>query len=109
MTWASTTTASSWADRVRPAREELAAAWYPDGKGGYTIQLLDPLPGHIHCIGTAINNRGDIVGMSDPPGYQGGPTVWFNSPDGIMDLPPWAPDPTPPTSTTTASWWAAAA
>ncbi|MHC5109614.1 MAG: hypothetical protein ACYTHJ_07025 [Planctomycetota bacterium] len=76
---------------------QKGAVWTPDGAGGYTIQLLDPLPDqmppHVDSIASAINNRGDIVGVSINPGYSGGPTVWFNSPDGIVALGPDAPSP----------------
>ncbi len=73
------------------------AVWTPDGAGGYTIELLDPLPGqtppHVHTSAMAINNRGDIIGISYNPGYSGGPTVWFNGPGGIVALGPGAPSP----------------
>ncbi len=63
-----------------------ACAWFPDGQGGYTTQIYSPLPGHTQSVAYAINNRGDIIGSSITPGFQGGPTVWFNSPTGTMDL-----------------------
>jgi len=69
----------------------MAAAWYPDGQGGYTIELLGTLPGHVQSIAYAINNQGQIVGDSIIPGWPGGPTVWFNSPSGVIDLGPDAP------------------
>ncbi|MHC4219334.1 MAG: hypothetical protein ACYSU7_12875 [Planctomycetota bacterium] len=71
---------------VSGAGQEMATAWYPDGRGGYTIELLGALPGHEHSVAYAINNRGDIVGESINPGWAGGPTVWFNAPGGIMNL-----------------------
>lgn len=42
----------------------VAVAWIPDGAGGYTVELLGMLPGHIRSGATAINNVGDIVGSS---------------------------------------------
>lgn len=62
-----------------------AAMWTPTGDG-YEITLLGALPGHTQSVATAINNRGDVIGYSIQPGWQGGPTVWFNHPDGILDL-----------------------
>jgi len=62
--------------------------WYPDGQGGYDVVDLGTLPGHQHGVPTAINNRGDIVGMSIIPGWMGGPAVWFNAPEGLRDLTP---------------------
>ncbi|MCA9292035.1 MAG: hypothetical protein KDA25_12965 [Phycisphaerales bacterium] len=66
------------------------AVWTPDGAGGYTIEVLSPLPDqvppHVDCTASAINNRGDIIGQSIRPGFSGGPTVWFNAPGGILDL-----------------------
>ncbi|MGE0480858.1 MAG: hypothetical protein AB7Q17_10350 [Phycisphaerae bacterium] len=41
-----------------------AAAWVPDGAGGYTIHDLGTLPGHVHSEALAVNNVGDIVGYS---------------------------------------------
>ena len=63
-----------------------AIAWYPDEAGGYTPQLLGTLPDHLSSIAYAINNRGEIVGVSLIPGYQSGPTVWFNSPLGLFEI-----------------------
>ena len=63
-----------------------AVAWFPDGLGGFTTQLLGALPGHTMSVAYDVNNRGDIVGSSLVPGFQGGPTVWFNSPSGLLDL-----------------------
>lgn len=63
-----------------------AVAWTPDGLGGYSITLLGALPGHVSSVAYAINNRGDIIGSSITPGFQGGPTVWFNSPEGVVNL-----------------------
>lgn len=63
-----------------------AVAWVPDGQGGYTTQFLGQLPGHTQSVAYDVNNRGDIVGWSITPGFQGGPTVWFNSPSGVLDV-----------------------
>ncbi len=63
-----------------------ACAWFPDGQGGYTTQVFSALPGHTQSVAYAINNRGDIIGSSLMPGFQGGPTVWFNSPSGTLNL-----------------------
>ncbi|MCA9284048.1 MAG: hypothetical protein KDA22_02445 [Phycisphaerales bacterium] len=71
---------------VLGAGQEMAAAWYPDGEGGYTVELLGALPDHEFSIAYAINNVGDIVGESINAGAAGGPTVWFNAPGGIMNL-----------------------
>lgn len=63
-----------------------ALAWIPDGQGGFTTQLLGELAGHTQSVAYDVNNRGDIVGWSFPAGQGGGPTVWFNSPSGVMNL-----------------------
>ncbi|MEZ5962244.1 MAG: hypothetical protein R3F56_00230 [Planctomycetota bacterium] len=63
-----------------------ACAWVPDGIGGYTIRLLGQLPGHTQSVAYVVNNRGDIAGVSLRPGFQGGPSVWFNSPGGVLDV-----------------------
>ncbi|QDU68165.1 hypothetical protein [Engelhardtia mirabilis] len=63
-----------------------AAAWYPDGAGSWTVQLLGALPGQTQSVAYDVNNRGDIVGSSLFPGFGGGPTVWFNSPSGLLDI-----------------------
>ena len=41
-----------------------AAKWAPDGAGGWTIEVLGVLPGHVASRAMAINNVGDIVGFS---------------------------------------------
>ncbi len=41
-----------------------AAAWMPDGSGGYTIVQFGTLPGHVTSDATAVNNVGDIIGWS---------------------------------------------
>jgi hypothetical protein len=63
-----------------------AVSWTPDGEGGYDITFLGQLPGHTQSVAYAINAQGDIIGSSINPGSQGGPTVWFNSPSGVMNL-----------------------
>ena len=63
-----------------------ALAWIPDGNGGYDVEFLGQLPGHTQSVAYAINNHGDIVGESIRQGSQGGPTVWFNSPQGVLNI-----------------------
>ncbi len=63
-----------------------AIAWIPNGSGGYSIEFLGQLPGHTQSVAYDVNNRGDIVGSSLVPGFQGGPTVWFNAPGGILEV-----------------------
>lgn len=63
-----------------------AVSWTPNGAGGYSTQLLGTLPNHTMSVAYDVNNRGDIVGSSLIPGFGGGPTVWFNSPSGVLDL-----------------------
>jgi hypothetical protein len=61
-----------------------AVAWFPDGAGGYTIQQLGTLPGHVNSAATAVNNLGDIVGWSFTGMYR--LPVLFTAPGGIQDL-----------------------
>jgi FlgD Ig-like domain len=61
-----------------------AAAWFPDGAGGYSIQLLGRLPGHVASLATAANNVGDIVGYSSNGTFRY--PVLFTAPAGVMDL-----------------------
>jgi hypothetical protein len=61
-----------------------AAAWDPDGGGGYTVRLLGRLPGHVTSRATAVNNLGDIVGYSSNSTFRY--PVLFTSPGGVMDL-----------------------
>jgi hypothetical protein len=63
-----------------------AVSWTPDGVGGYAVAFLGQLPGHTQSVAYAVNNHGDIIGTSINPGFQGGPTVWFNSPEGVMNI-----------------------
>ncbi len=61
-------------------------AWRPDGQGGYDVEILGHLPGHTGSVATAINNRGDIVGSSIWNNSGFGPSVWFNSSEGVLDI-----------------------
>lgn len=62
------------------------AVWTPDGQGGYVAALL-PLPaGFTQGVAYDVNNRGDIVGNVLFPGFQGGPTTWFNAPGGPLEI-----------------------
>ena len=61
-----------------------AAAWYPDGAGGYKIEEFGTLPGHVHSDATAVNNLGDIVGYSSNGTFRF--PVLFTAPGGIQDL-----------------------
>jgi uncharacterized membrane protein len=63
-----------------------AAAWYPDGSGGYTVKRLGMLPGHVWSRATAVNNVGDIVGFSSDGTFR--LPVLFTNPGGILDLTP---------------------
>lgn len=61
-----------------------AAAWYPDGLGGYSVVLLGVLPGHVGSAATALNDRGDIVGWSFNGMYRY--PVFFRGPGDAVDL-----------------------
>jgi len=61
-----------------------AAAWFPDGAGGYSVQQLGALPGHVSSDATAVNNVGDIVGYSSNGTFR--LPVLFTAPGGIQDL-----------------------
>jgi hypothetical protein len=61
-----------------------AAAWIPDGSGGYTIQQFGTLPGHVSSDATAVNNVGDIIGYSSHGTFRY--PVLFTAPGGIQDL-----------------------
>ncbi len=61
-----------------------AAAWIPDGAGGYTIQQFGTLPGDIYSDATAVNNVGDIVGYSRDGMFHH--PVLFTAPGGIQNL-----------------------
>jgi hypothetical protein len=69
-----------------PEFQEQAVAWFPNGAGGYTIQMLGKLPGHIGSNAVALNNVGDIVGYSTDGTFR--LPVWFTAPGGILDLNP---------------------
>ncbi len=76
--------ASSWANHINDAGVIVGAvgqafspefggeavSWTPDGNGGYTIELLGKLPGHVRSNATALNNLGDIVGYSSDGTYR---------------------------------------
>lgn len=62
-----------------------AAAWYPTANG-YDLVPFGALPGHNWSEATAVNNIGDVIGFSVVPGWPGGPAVWFNSPQGVLNL-----------------------
>lgn len=69
---------------ISPEFNGKAAAWFPDGAGGYTIQVLGTLPGHVRSNATAINNLGDIIGFSADSNYRS--PVLFTAPGGVQDL-----------------------
>jgi hypothetical protein len=62
----------------------FAAAWFPDGAGGYTIEQFGALPGHVSSRATAVNNVGDIIGTSFNGTYRY--PVLFTAPGGLLDL-----------------------
>jgi len=70
-----------------PEFSPQAARWTPDGNGGYAVDLLGMLPGHVGSDATAINNLGDVVGVSRDSMYRY--AVLFTAPEGILDLSPW--------------------
>ncbi len=47
-----------------------AALWTPNVGGGYTVQELGLLPGHVSSNATALNNVGDFVGWSSDGTYR---------------------------------------
>lgn len=59
--------------------------WVPEG-GGWRIELLGNLPGHVGSSAIAINNRGDILGRS-LSSAAAGPYVVFRADGTIVDLP----------------------
>ena len=63
-----------------------AAMWTPNGGGGYTIRILEKLPGDVGAVATALNDVGDVVGYSKGGMFRR--AVWFTAPGGIMDLTP---------------------
>jgi hypothetical protein len=62
----------------------VAAAWYPNGSGGYTVVELGTLPGHVRSNATALNDVGDVVGWSSDGTYR--KPVLFTGPSGILEL-----------------------
>lgn len=61
-----------------------AAVWTPDGSGGYAIQVFGTLLGHLRSDATAINNLGDIIGISANNMFRY--PVLFSAPGGLQDL-----------------------
>ena len=61
-----------------------AAAWFPDGAGGYTIVEYGTLPNHTASDALAVNNVGDIVGYSFSGMFR--IPVLFTAPGGIQNL-----------------------
>jgi len=91
--------ASAWAQGINDAGVVVGSAsassfpevgqpcaWYPDGAGGHTVELLELLDGFTQGVAYDVNNRGDIVGWCLFPGFQGGPTTWFDAPGGPLNL-----------------------
>ena len=68
-----------------------AALWTPDGRGGYTVEILNGRPGEAASLATAINNVGDIVGYSSdgtyrrPMLFHGGGTAIDLTSTGVFD------------------------
>ncbi len=71
----------SYAD---PSFGGTAARWTPNGAGGYTVQELGRLPGHVGSEASALNNVGDVVGYSTNGTYRY--PVLFTAPGGVQDL-----------------------
>ena len=63
-----------------------AVRWVPDGAGGFVVQELGKLAGHVGSVATAVNNVGDIVGYSKTGMFRY--PVWFTAPGGVLDLNP---------------------
>ena len=61
-----------------------AAIWQPDGDGGYTVEVLGTLPGHVLSNATALNDVGDVVGYSGDGTYRY--PVLFIAPGDVSDL-----------------------
>lgn len=62
----------------------MAVAWTPDGSGGYSVDELGALPGHVASYATAVNNLGESVGYSSNGTYRY--PVLFTAGGGIQDL-----------------------
>ncbi len=71
---------------ISPEFFPRAAAWLPDGNGGYALQELGQLPGGIGSVATAVNNFGDIIGYSKTGMFR--LPVLFSAPGGVQDLNP---------------------
>lgn len=65
--------------------QPTAAVWRPS-PGGYTVEVLSPLPGEPYCAAYAINNVGDIIGGSGFTGWNPSNGVRF-TPGGTVALP----------------------
>lgn len=69
--------------------QPTAAIWRP-AQGGYTVEVLSPLPGDPYCAAYSINNVGDIIGGSGHTGWNPSTGVRFISggtvmlPEGIL-------------------------
>lgn len=61
-----------------------AAAWIPNGAGGYTVLVFGTLPGHVTSYASALNNVGDVVGYSSNGTFRY--PVLFTGPGGPQDL-----------------------
>src|SRR5262245_56469278 len=61
-----------------------AAAWVPNGAGGYDVVQYGTLPGEIGSVATAVNNVGDVIGHSYDGMFR--TAVLFTAPGGIQDL-----------------------
>lgn len=61
-----------------------AALWTPDGRGGYTVEMLSGRPGEVASLATAMNNIGDIVGYSFDGAYRR--PMLFHAGAGGIDL-----------------------
>ena len=68
---------------ISPEFGGKAAAWIPDGAGGYTVEEFGALPGDSRSNATALNNVSDIIGWSFDGTFR--VPVLF-TPDGIVSL-----------------------
>ena len=73
---------SPWAD---PGSGGVAALWTPNGSGGYTVQELGKLAGDSGSVAKALNDVGDIVGLSQGQAQR---AVLFQPPSGVVNLSP---------------------
>lgn len=63
----------------------LAAIWTPVADG-YSLQLLNGLPGHQYSTAIACNNVGDIIGTSQRDAASPTIPVWFQPNGDVVDL-----------------------